>query len=747
MHCLSAIPVTAAAQTMPEPFRQMAEASSQVFYLHEAETCRMLYVSPAYETVFGRSCEGLYARPESWSDMIHPDDRAVVEQDRRRGIQAGEYALEYRIVRPDGEIRWIDDKGFAVPDPAGMAMRTAGIAADVTECKRHEISALRLKRIYAVLSGISALVMQTRARDELFNGACRIAVEEGGFSMSLIATVDPVTARVTPVASTGKDTELREAIDGILASPEHAPKTMVARAVREKQPIISNDIRVDPQVVFSSRYTTHGVRAVAVLPLLVGGEAVGVFALYAGETGFFDQMEMKLLNELAGHIGFAIDYIGKQDRLRYLAYYDELTGLANRNLFLECLAEHMRRARAGGHELAVFLVDLERFKNLNDSLGQPAGDALLRQVAEWLTRCAGDASLVARLGADHFALLLPRIEPGGNVVRLLETRMKGLLDHPFRLKGNVFRITAKVGAACFPRDGAQPDGLIKNAEAALKNAKTAGDRYRFFTAQMTEAVAGRLILENQLRQAIDKQEFVLHYQPKVNLASGELASAEALIRWNDPRTGLVPPGRFIPVLEETGLIYEAGRWALRKAIEDYLRWRNAGLPAVRIAVNVSPLQLRSRDFISEIEQAVAVDPHAAEGLEIEITETLIMADVEHSIDMLRAIRALGVTIAIDDFGTGFSSLSYLSKLPVDTLKIDRAFVMEMTLSRKGLALVSTIIQLAHSLKLNVVAEGVEIEEEARLLRLLECDEMQGFLFSRPVPADTFERNFLNPGGP
>jgi EAL domain-containing protein (putative c-di-GMP-specific phosphodiesterase class I) len=260
---------------------------------------------------------------------------------------------------------------------------------------------------------------------------------------------------------------------------------------------------------------------------------------------------------------------------------------------------------------------------------------------------------------------------------------------------------------------------------------------------MTETVARKLTLENQLRQALDNEEFVLHYQPKINLQSGRLTSAEALIRWSDPRTGLVPPGMFIPILEETGLIYEVGRWALRKSLADYLRWRNAGLFAVRIAVNVSPLQLRHPGFIGEIEQILSVHPLAAEGLELEITESMIMADVKQSIASLQALRAMGLPIAIDDFGTGFSSLGYLSKLPVDTLKIDRSFIMDMTQSPDGLALVSTMIHLGHSLRLKIVAEGVETEEQMNLLRLLKCDEMQGYLFSKPVPCDVFEENFLS----
>jgi diguanylate cyclase (GGDEF)-like protein len=432
------------------------------------------------------------------------------------------------------------------------------------------------------------------------------------------------------------------------------------------------------------------------------------------------------------------------ERAEYLAYYDPLTGLANRRLFLERVAQYMRSAINGGHKLAVFILDLERFKNINDSLGRPAGDALLKQVSAFLSRDGGDPSLLAHLGADHFAVVVPELKQEGNIASLLERKMRAFLDHTFRLNDTELRIAIKVGGALFPDDGTDADTLLRNAEAALKKAKASGERYLFYTQRMTATVAGNLTLENQLRQALDKGEFVLHYQPKVNLRSGKLTSAEALIRWKDPRTGLVPPGRFIPILEETGLIYEVGRWALRKAVEDYLRWRVMGLTAVPVAVNVSPLQLRDRGFIAEIKEVVGINAKAAAGLELEITESLIMEDIKHNIASLQAIRDMGVSIAIDDFGTGFSSLSYLSKLPVDTLKIDRSFVTDMTGGPEGLALVSTIINLAHSLKLKVVAEGVETEEQSRLLRLLNCDEMQGYLFSKPVPIEDFETKFLTP---
>jgi len=437
-----------------------------------------------------------------------------------------------------------------------------------------------------------------------------------------------------------------------------------------------------------------------------------------------------------------VDHLDKQERLDYLAYYDALTGLPNRTLFLGRVAQGIRRASTDGHKLALLIVDLERFKDINDTLGRPAGDLLLKQVAEWLSRLVGDPELLAHLGADRFAVLVPIVKHEAALGRLLDRTIKAFLDHGFELDESIFRIAARVGVAVYPHDGATADSLFQHAEAALKKAKSSGDRWLFYKPTMTEQVAGKLTLENQLRQALDRDEFVLHYQPKVNLATGKVIAAEALIRWNDPRTGLVPPGRFIPVLEEIGLIHDVGRWAVRRAIAEYLRWRAAGLPAVPIAVNVSPLQLRSRDFIAEIRQAIGIDAHAPAGLELEITESVVMEDVKHSIVVLQAIRAIGVTVAIDDFGTGFSSLSYLAKLPVDTLKIDRSFIIDMTVGPEGLALVSTIINLAHSLKLKVVAEGVETDEQSRLLRLLDCDEMQGFLFSKPVPSDAFEARFL-----
>ena len=655
--------------------------------------------------------------------------------------------FEYQRQDADGSIRYVAASGEPIFRAGGDFAGYRGVATDITERKETENQIRRLNRVYAVLSRINALIVRVGDRDELFREACRVAVEAGGFRLAWIGLVNRDMAELVPVASAGSTQDADALVNQRFSLREDAPRgnTLSAQSIREKKAAFTNDVPNDPRVVFQAEHEQRGSRSMAILPLLVADETVGVLALYASEPGFFDVEELKLLTELAGDIAFAIENIEKAAKLNYLAYYDPLTGLANRTLFLDRVTQYMHSATSGEHRLAVFLIDLERFKNINDSLGRSAGDALLKQVAEWLTRNArGDVNLLARVGSDHFAAVLPELRQEGDLVRLLEKAVDAIANHPFRLNDAIFRIAAKVGIAVFPDDGADAETLFRNAEAALKKAKASGERHLFYTQTMTATVAAKLTLENQLRQALDNQEFVLHYQPKVNLASGKITGAEALIRWNDPRTGLVPPGRFIPILEETGLIYEVGRWALRQAIADYLRWRAAGLAAVRIAVNVSPLQLRNRGFIDEIRQVIVVDEHAAAGLELEITESLIMEDIKHNIASLQAIREMGMSVAIDDFGTGFSSLSYLARLPVDTLKIDRSFVIDMTAGPEGLALVSTIINLAQALKLKVVAEGVETVEQQRLLRLLNCDEMQGFLFSKPVPADIFETRFLTP---
>jgi diguanylate cyclase (GGDEF)-like protein len=659
-----------------------------------------------------------------------------------RSVLAGNlssFSIEYPCHSPT-ERRWF----LMTVTPSNHDAKNGAVIMhlNISDRNEAEIGLRRLQRVYAILSEINELIVRVPNRDELFREACRIAVDTGGVGMAMIGIVDRTTEKLVPVASAGVEDELLMAIRDLLSSDDKASTTMIAKVIREKVAIVSNDLSDDPRALLREYYTQAGVRSLAVLPLIVSGQVTGILGLYAREKDFFHEEEMLLLSKLADDVAFAIDRLERQERLDHLASYDQLTGLANNHLFLKRLGQCRRGANDSGHRLALILIDLERFKNINDSLGRAAGDALLQQVAEWLTQQIDDVHRLARVGVDQFAVVLREGVRVGDAVSQLEALIEAFLLHPFELKHSVYRIAAKFGVAMFPDDGADAAILFKNAEAALKKAKAEGHRHLFYTQKMTESVAQRLNLENQLRQALDNNQLLLLYQPKMNLASGEIVGVEALIRWNDPLTGLVSPDFFISILEETGLIYDVGLWALHQALQDFLRWHAAGLNGVRIAVNVSPLQMRHPGFLAAIEQIVAIDPRAAQGLELEITESMVMVDMEQAISSLDVIRALGISIAIDDFGTGYSSLGYLSKLPIDTLKIDRMFIADMVADPQGLSLVSTIINLAHSLQLKVVAEGVETEEQSRLLRLLKCDQIQGYLLCKPIPVDVLEETFL-----
>jgi diguanylate cyclase (GGDEF)-like protein len=594
----------------------------------------------------------------------------------------------------------------------------------------------RLSRIRTVLSGINAALMRMHDRSKLFEEVCHIAVEHGRFRMAWIGMVEPGALYVRPEAWAGHE-------DGYLAE--------VGRYVRERpdsegagklvllsgEPLVINRIESDPRVLYKKEALARGFGSLVLLPLKVGNRVAGLFSLYAGEAGFFTDEEMRLLVELAGDVSFGLDYLAKQERLDYLAYYDALTGLPNRSLFVERVNQQIIAARQDGRILAVVQFELERLRSVYDSLGNTAGDMLLRLAAERLAGAILEPDLVARVGTNGFAVALVSIREESDAVHLLQRKVMALFDAPFTVAGTELFISARSGIALFPNDGGEADSLISNAAAALKNAKASAEPHLFYTAQMNARVAGKLFLENKLGRALEKGEFRVLYQPKVNLATGRISGMEALLRWNDPETGSVPPLLFIPLLEETALILDVGKWVISKALEDRRRWHAAGLAPPRVAVNVSPLQLRQKNFVDMARGLLGTDL-SAHGLDLEITESLIMESLEENIPRLASLRAMGVAIAIDDFGTGYSSLSYLAKLPVDVLKIDRAFIVEMTDSPGDRAIVSVIISLAHQLKLKVVAEGVETEGQASLLRALGCDQMQGYLFSPPVDSKRIE---------
>jgi diguanylate cyclase (GGDEF)-like protein/PAS domain S-box-containing protein len=683
---------------------------------------------------------------ENWFERFIPwkqsDWQGAFAQHLSR--QRESWQRENQILTRSGQRRRMRWSNSLLRSEEGELLGSASIGEDITEQHASELKIRHLNRVYAVSSGIGGLILRGLDRDELFREACRIAVEAGGFRMAWIGLINAESTCIVPVASAAmSEAHVQEITDRLSKTGGlWLGESPAGQTVRDKRPVVSNDLQSNPAVTSGHRYRNYGIGSTAMFPIIVDDAAIGMLALYADDADYFHDEEMKLLGELSNEIAFAVDHIGKSQKLNYLAYYDSLTGLANRTLFIERVSQYVRSAADSGHALAVCLIDLEHFKNVNDTLGQAAGDMLLRQVARWLTTTTGDVHLISRVGADLFAAVVPAIRASGNLDSLVEKKMDSFTAHSFQLNDTVLRVAARMGCSRFPEDGVDATELFRHAEVALKKAKAQGERYLWYRPQMTQKVSADLMLESQLRIALERQEFVLHYQPKVDLRRRTLTGAEALIRWNHPLRGLVAPSEFIPVLEETGLIHKVGSWALRTAMNDFLRWREAGLPAVPIAVNVSPIQLRKRSFIAEIETMLATGLNASSGLELEITESVMMSSVMQTIDTLRAVRAMGVKIAIDDFGTGYSSLSYLSRLPIDILKIDRSFVNDMTTGSHGVAVVTTIIALAKSLRLRLVAEGVESEEEALLLAQLGCDDMQGFLFSRGLPSDQFEARFL-----
>ena len=581
--------------------------------------------------------------------------------------------------------------------------------------------------------------MRLRERDELFAAISRIAVEVGGLRGARIGMLDPGTKDVIWRAWFGSWPE-GSGPDALQASAreDESGSGLAGKALRALAPAISNDIANDSGVRSREKFLSFGVKAMAAFPLVVDGAAAGVLGLLASEVGYFDQDEVNLLAELAANVSFALELMHKQDRITYLALYDPLTGLPNRTLFHERLTQSLQSAGRNHTSLALVLIDLERFKAINHTLGQQAGDGVLQAVAQRLESAAGDINRLARLGSNLFAVMLRQIGGAAEVARWLEQVSVQVFGTPFTVDEREARLASKAGIAIFPEDGADADALLRNAEASLKRAKQTAEAYLFYAPHINARVSEEVELEHRLRKAVERGELFLHFQPKLDLVTRRIVGLEALMRWKAPDGVPVLPVTFIPVLEQTGLILEAGRQAIAAATGTYRSWQAQGLEPPRIAVNVSQLQLRRKSFVEDVRAALRADVADGGGVDLEITESLLMHDVDESVRKLAALRDIGLRISLDDFGTGFSSLAYLSRLPLDALKIDRGFVQGMTENPHDTSIVGTIISLAQALRLKVVAEGVETEQQAQLLRLLRCDQAQGFLFSRPVPAEDIE---------
>ena len=624
------------------------------------------------------------------------------------------------------------------------------------EAQRAQIT--RLNRVYAVMSDINASIVRAQDRQRLFDETCRIAVEKGNFGFAWIGQFDPVSLDIEPVAWAGAGAQAFVGFNSTARADVAQGQGTVGIAIRSKTPACCNDLSAAPGVGGKRRQEAlrQGYRSSITLPLLLADDVTGCLSLFSSDANFFTDDEVRLLSELADDISFALEHLAKKEQIDYLAHRDAVTGVANRTLLNEHLRQSMAQAYRAGNMVAIAVLKVENFRLINESLGHNLGDALLKIIASRLGLCIRKTDLLARLGGGEFVMVLPLKSDALAVtavmnrvistvfedVAAVETLQRALneVSQPLKVEGRELQPKCSMGVSVYPQDGTDAESLLKNAAAAATHAREySGGNFQFYTADLNAKLSERLTLQSSLRQAIRNNEFSLYYQPKLNLLTGECSGAEGLLRWNHPDEGVVMPGSFIANLEDSGQIVTVGRWVMEQAVEDMRRWWTIQPRPPRIAVNVSAVQLAQADFADSVEKILRQNKGSGPvGLDLEITESLIMQDLKANIAKLKAVRDMGVDIIIDDFGTGYSSLSYLSKLPGNTLKIDQSFVQEMESSQDTLTIVSTIISLAHSLGLKVVAEGVETQSQRNTLRLLKCDEIQGYLISHALQCTDFE---------
>jgi len=487
------------------------------------------------------------------------------------------------------------------------------------------------------------------------------------------------------------------------------------------------------------------MRSGVFVPVTHDGHAHGMLALFSEAPGAFEDDDVRFAESIGHVLSAALQREQAEQRLAIMAQFDSLTGLPNRGLLEDRLRQTMAQSRRKHWQTGVLFVDLDRFKLVNDTLGHPVGDRLLREVSARLQLCVRADDTVGRISGDEFAIVLADLRHAEDAAKVAQ-KVLDALAQPFALEASEVFVSASIGISVYPADGEDAETLLRNADMAMYRAKKASrNAYRFFTANMNERTARKLQLNTDLRRAIERREFTLHYQPKVELAGGSLVGMEALLRWNHPARGLVPPAEFVPALEESGLIMPVGEWVLEEACAQLKRWRDAGLAAAPVSINLSPKQFRRQDLDRVIQRALEAAGLPPSLLELEITESSIADDPEQAVAILRNLRAAGMAISVDDFGTGYSSLAYLTRLPISSLKIDRSFVSGADESPESVSIVRAIIDMAHNMRFTVVAEGVETEWQAKFLRLYNCDQAQGYLFGRPVPAAQIEGRLAKAG--
>jgi diguanylate cyclase (GGDEF)-like protein/PAS domain S-box-containing protein len=701
---------------------------------------RFVFSSEAVSGILGVRVDGVIGG--SYGSFVHEADRAEFTA-ALDSLDQGHRTVTGTVTRwqhATGEFRWLDGNLLALVGPDGSVCGYRGTHRDITERKNQQERILRLTRMFQMQSGINAAVVRIRERDALLREACRVALQVGGYDHVMISLVDPDGGRAVPWYRLGLhgDSDPRECEVFPISDGTDSDTSLIGRALRTGEITISTDLtKTEPPVACREQLLAEGFKSVVALPFSVDGARIGVLSLASKELDQLSDEELLLLQDMIANLSFALQYRQKETAAQYLAYFDALTGLAKRALFCERLDEAMRNRIEPEGAPTIVAFDVMHLSNVNDTFGRHVGDLLLQRVAEQLKHHLEDDTRIGYLGGGTFVLVLPQDESSAEgVTTFLETTV---FRDVFKIEGRAIRASFKSGIARYPLDGEDANTLTQRAEAALKRAKESGEPYLHYQVDMHSELSERLALEHNLRAALDEHQFVLYYQPQVNIATGRIDGVEALLRWNDPQGGLTLPARFLPVLESSGMIVAVGDWVLRQAALDCQRWKRAGLGPIRIAVNVSAQQIRRRAFVDNCLAAASLCTYGGYGLDLEITETGLLHDVEGASRKLRELRTAGMRVAIDDFGTGYSSLGLLSKLPVDLLKIDRTFISGLPEDPASGTLVSSIIGLASAFNLIAVAEGVETAQQLELLRKLRCNHSQGFLHSRPVPVEQLEQ--------
>ncbi|OGB27251.1 MAG: hypothetical protein A3I66_10050 [Burkholderiales bacterium RIFCSPLOWO2_02_FULL_57_36] len=722
-----------ALQTSETRFRTLWETTTDAILALDSDSI-IQYANPAVLAVFGHQSDDLIGKS---IEILQPERlRASHRNGMRRYLDSGERRLNWRATMATGLHR--EGQEFPIElsfSDVRFNNKREFIACirDRSESKRNEDLITGQNRILRMITGGSDL-------DETLTAINRLIEDQTPDALcSILILNDAGTQFETGAAGSLPEGYLR------IACAQSNARNLGARgaAVHLKIPVISTDIASDPLWIdCRGQALEHGLRACFSWPIFGRlGQVLGVFAIYHRKPGEPTELELRLIQVTTDLAGLAIDSRRSEERIRYLAHYDELTGLPNRTMFSQVLSQVLVRAGRSSNQVGILFMDLDRFKNINDTLGHESGDRMLQEVAKRIRGAVSDVDTVARLGGDEFVVLIENFNEPSALVNLA----KKLIDQlavPMVIEGRDFHQTVSIGISSYPTDGSNAQTLIKNADMAMYRAKESGrNNYRFYSAQMGAGSLERMTLESELRRAIEQNEFILHYQPKANIESGKIVGVEALVRWQHPEKGLLSPLKFISLAEETGQIVAIGQWVLQSACRQLRAWQDDGLPQIRIAVNLSARQFAHDDLLSDIAVALRQSGLSPDMLELEITESMVMDNAGKAIRILNELKAMGVRISMDDFGTGYSSLANLKRFPLDSVKVDRSFIRDIPEEANDAAITHAIIAMAHALKLTVIAEGVETEDQLAFLREHGCDEIQGYYFSRPLSARTFQHFF------